>query len=292
VVALVAVALLALIGTSCASLGGKPVAAHHAGNGGHRSHRYGTGVSRYPATHHRKNHKMEAKSPSKKNRSHTPPPRPATASARPHHGSSEVTARVTRVVDGDTIYVMLHGRETDIRLIGIDTPETVDPNSPVMCYGPQASAFTHRELDGATVRLGFDAERHDYYGRTLAYVYKNGRMFNLALVRNGYARAYPYAPNTSYAGLFEAAQSTARSGRDGLWGACRYFGAPLHRTPDRSATNTTSQSSNCNPNYSGACIPNSSADLDCSDVNATNFRVVGDDVYAFDGDGDKVACES
>ena len=77
--------------------------------------------------------------------------------------------RVTRVVDGDTIEVRLGGRVEDVRLIGVDTPETVKPDTPVQCFGPRASHFTQRRLDGRRVRLVFGAERRDVYGRLLAY---------------------------------------------------------------------------------------------------------------------------
>lgn len=167
-----------------------------------------------------------------------------------------------------------------------------------MCYGPAASEFTDASLEGTTVRLRFDAERVDRYGRTLAYVYEHGRLFNLTLVRRGYARAYPYAPDTRYAARFAAAQATARADHLGLWHACPYFGSPLHRTGSSGQSSSSAAAGGagpghrCNPNYSGACIPDSPSDLDCPDVGATDFRVVGRDVYGFDGDGDGIACES
>ena len=85
------------------------------------------------------------------------------------------SARVLRVIDGDTIEVSIEGSEEDVRYIGVDTPETVKPGAPVECYGPQASAANHRLVEGRTVRLVFDRERRDAYGRLLAYVYARGR---------------------------------------------------------------------------------------------------------------------
>ena len=73
-------------------------------------------------------------------------------------------AQVTRVVDGDTVEVRFGGREEDVRLIGVDTPETVKPGTPVQCFGPQASDFSHRQLEGQWVRLVFGVERRDVYG--------------------------------------------------------------------------------------------------------------------------------
>ncbi len=80
-------------------------------------------------------------------------------------------ARVVRVVDGDTIEVRIGGRDEYVRLIGVDTPETVKPDTPVQCFGERASHFTKRRLTGRRVRLVFGVEPRDVYGRLLAYVY-------------------------------------------------------------------------------------------------------------------------
>src|SRR5689334_2887480 len=92
------------------------------------------------------------------------------------------SAVVTRVVDGDTIEVWLDGRTEDVRYIGVDTPETVKPGAPVDCFGPQASAFNHRLVEGKRVRLVFDVELRDVYGRLLAYVYLGDRFVSAELV--------------------------------------------------------------------------------------------------------------
>jgi micrococcal nuclease len=137
------------------------------------------------------------------------------------------SARVVRVIDGDTIEVSIDGTDEDLRYIGVDTPETVKPGAPVQCYGPQASAENHRLVEGRTVRLVFDRERRDVYGRLLAYVYtrprgdsERSRFVNAALVRDGYARTLTIAPNTAHASALRRLQARAgRAGR-GLWGAC------------------------------------------------------------------------
>ena len=129
-------------------------------------------------------------------------------------------AQVTRVIDGDTIEVRIGGGEDEVRYIGIDTPETVKPGTPVQCFGPQASSENHRLVDGRRVRLVFDRERRDVYGRLLAYVYTGGDFVNARLVRDGYARTLTISPNTAHAGLFHRlAQDAGRTGR-GLWGVC------------------------------------------------------------------------
>ncbi len=129
-------------------------------------------------------------------------------------------AAVTRVIDGDTIEVRIDGRQDDVRYIGIDTPETVKPGTPVQCFGPQASARNHRLVEGRRVRLVFDRERRDVYGRLLAYVYVGGDFVNARLVRGGYARTLTIPPNTAHAGLFHRlARAAGRAGR-GLWAVC------------------------------------------------------------------------
>lgn len=139
---------------------------------------------------------------------------------RPASSGSRVAADVTRVVDGDTIAVSLDGRDEEVRLIGIDTPETVDPDEPVQCFGPEASALTHQLLTGRRVDLEFDAERRDVYGRLLAYVYLDGRLVNAMLARRGLARTLTIAPNDSMAPLFERLVADAAAADRGLWGAC------------------------------------------------------------------------
>jgi micrococcal nuclease len=140
--------------------------------------------------------------------------RGASASGRSVH------ARVTRVIDGDTVEVGIDGREDEVRYIGIDTPETVKPGTPVQCFGPQASVLNHRLVEGRTVRLVFDRERRDVYGRLLAYVFVGGEFVNARLARLGYARTLTIPPNVAHAGLFHRlARSAGREGR-GLWGAC------------------------------------------------------------------------
>lgn len=137
-------------------------------------------------------------------------------------GPRSVRALVTRVVDGDTVEVRFGGGEEDVRLIGVDTPETVKPGTPVQCFGPQASAFSHHLLEGRRVRLVFGAERRDVYGRLLAYAYLDGRMANAELLRRGLARTLTIPPNDRFAERFARLQmGAARAGR-GLWGACGF----------------------------------------------------------------------
>ena len=117
------------------------------------------------------------------------------------------TVKVTRVVDGDTIIVDLNGVEERVRLIGIDTPESVHPDaSRNLPEGKVASEFTKSRLEGKEVKLEFDVQERDQYGRLLAYVYIDGVMFNKTLLSEGYARIATYPPNVKYVEDFTAIQ--------------------------------------------------------------------------------------
>jgi micrococcal nuclease len=145
---------------------------------------------------------------------------PARASAAPGEGT------VVAVVDGDTVRVHLGSGTETVRLLGIDTPETVHPTKPVQCFGPEASARTKALLPkGTVVRLERDVEARDRYGRLLAYVRRSdGTFVNLALVEEGYARTLTIAPNGAYADDFAAAARGARDASRGLWRACAQEG--------------------------------------------------------------------
>lgn len=133
-------------------------------------------------------------------------------------GSRTVT--VLRVVDGDTILVRSSRGKERVRYIGVDTPESVKPNTPVQCYGHEASNYNRSLVAGRQVRLVPDHEAQDKYGRTLAYVYLGGKLVNAELLRLGYARTLEIAPNTSKARYFASLESVAIRTNKGLWKAC------------------------------------------------------------------------
>ena len=143
-------------------------------------------------------------------------------------GSSELRpgqrldGRVTKIVDGDTIHVLIGNRREKIRYIGVDTPETHKPGTPVQCYGRAASAFNARLLAGRRVELRTDAETRDRYGRLLAYVYRrpDGLFVNAELVRRGFATILTIPPNVAHAEEFLRLQRAAREAGRGLWTAC------------------------------------------------------------------------
>jgi micrococcal nuclease len=133
------------------------------------------------------------------------------------------TAVVVRPVDGDTVVVEVDGQEESVRLIGIDTPESVAPDRPVECYGAEAKARTAELLpEGTVVRLERDVEARDRYDRLLAYVVRDADdvLVNLVLVEEGYAEAIAYPPNVARQADLDRADADARAAGRGLWPVC------------------------------------------------------------------------
>lgn len=125
--------------------------------------------------------------------------------------------KVTRVIDGDTIEI--EGGEK-VRYIGIDTPETVDPDRPVECFGPEATQKNKELVEGQTVRLEKDTTNRDKYNRLLRYVYVGTNFINLELVKLGFAKSVAYPPDLQHQSEFSAAQIEAQKSNLGLWKAC------------------------------------------------------------------------
>ena len=138
------------------------------------------------------------------------------AGRRGSEGGDHDTGRVTRVVDGDTIVV---GDER-VRLIGIDTPESVKPGTPVECFAREASAEMKRLVAGRSVRLVLDVDERDPYDRLLAYVYVGKTFVNAEMVRRGYATVATFPPNVRHVDEFVRLQREARRDGRGLWSAC------------------------------------------------------------------------
>jgi micrococcal nuclease len=151
----------------------------------------------------------------------TAPGRPRTVPVP--GGGSGLAATVDHVVDGDTVDLRIAGQPERARLLGIDTPETVKPNAPVDCFGPEASARTKALLPaGTTVVVQRDREARDRYGRLLVYLWRRSdRLFvNGSLVSDGFARTLSIAPNTSHQADLAARASAARAAGAGLWATC------------------------------------------------------------------------
>lgn len=129
---------------------------------------------------------------------------------------------VSRIIDGDTIDVLLDGNTTRVRLLGINAPESVDPRRPVQCFGKEASAYMYTLLRGHAVRLDFDPsqDRYDKYGRLLAYVHRDDGLFvNDVMINNGYAYEYTYISPYQFQKEFKQTEQAARAASRGLWAA-------------------------------------------------------------------------
>ena len=130
---------------------------------------------------------------------------------------------VVRVIDGDTVDVDLDGSRERVRLIGVDTPESVARDRPIQCYGVEASDRTKELLpEGTAVRLERDEVSRDQFGRLLAYVYRadDDLLVNLELIEGGFADAVTFGDNEALYDTFVAAEAAARAGGVGLWSAC------------------------------------------------------------------------
>lgn len=230
-----------------------------------------------------------------------PPTETPVPTATPVPGPELTEVQVLDVVDGDTLKVMWAGQSVSLRLIGVDTPETVHPTEPVGCFGPEASAFTRQMIERAGWRalLEKDVSETDQYNRLLRYVWlphpDGTRFLNEELVAQGYAQVVTFPPDVKYTDLFLERQREARENGRGLWGECGAFGVPLVTptpVPQEPVPPPPPAGGNCDPSYPDVCIPPPPPDLDCGDISERRFRVLPPDPHRFDGDGDGLGCES
>lgn len=214
-------------------------------------------------------------------------------------------ATVVRIVDGDTIVVGIDGKNVKLRYIGMDTPEEVDPNTPVEPLAAQAAAANASLVSGKTVYLERDVSETDRYDRLLRYVWlkdgSNWTLVNLKLVQLGLAKAVSYPPDTKYDSVLAAAQGSAQTSSLGIWGQPVSPTAGLTPAPAVKPTprptppptpKPTKKPSSCHPSYT-PCLP-IVGDLDCADVRALGkapVEVIGPDDYRLDRDGDGLGCE-
>lgn len=222
------------------------------------------------------------------------------------------TGTVSRVVDGDTLDVILaSGKKERVRLIGIDAPERG------ACYFSQATARARQLALRKRVTLRGDPTQatRDRNGRLLSYVLIGGRVeLGLTLIQQGLGRVYvssrPFARLSSYRRAEAAAKASAR----GLWASCGTK-VPLVPTPPPTTTTitptqppiiptippvttaavpptTTTPSGGCHPSYPTVCIAPPPPDLDCGQIPHRRFTVLPPDPHGFDGNKDGVGCES
>ena len=148
-------------------------------------------------------------------------PETSTLAIHTSTNSSSITFyTVSKVIDGDTLELQLGDKIEKVRLIGVNTPETVDPRRKVECFGREASDYAKKILTGQKVSLEFDPsqDQRDKYSRLLAYLYlEDGSLFNLDLIKAGYAYEYTYKKPYLYQSQFQSAEDQAQSKQLGLW---------------------------------------------------------------------------
>ena len=213
--------------------------------------------------------------------------------------SSSKMYRVTSVIDGDTLKVTLDGLTVTVRMIGIDTPETVYPSKPVQCFGREASENAKTLLTDAVVHLEFDNSQgiHDKYGRLLAYVFlEDGTNVNEYMIAEGYAYEYTYSVPYKYQHAFKEAEISARVQKKGLWanGVCD----ELQKTdsPATAQTQPVTDPHTMKLNETYTCTTNT--------YNCSNFSLQSDaqkvfdmcggatnDIHKLDSDKDGMVCE-
>jgi len=164
--------------------------------------------------------------------------------------ATEKAYNVVKVVDGDTIDVSMDDKVERLRLIGINTPETVDPRKPVECFGKEASNKAKDILFGKKVFLENDGSQgeRDKYGRLLRYVFlEDGTSFNLLMIKEGYAYEYTYSLPYKYQTEFKQAQKEAETNKAGLWGnTCNGKNAPVITSPSSEGSGSCTIKGNIN----------------------------------------------
>lgn len=136
---------------------------------------------------------------------------------------TKILAQVMKVVDGDTIRVLIDNKEDTVRLIGIDSPEVLDDQKPVQCFGKEASDRAKKVLTGKKISLEFDPTQgdRDEYQRLLRYVFVDDLSFNKLMISEGYAREYTFKGRVyKYQSEFIQAEKKAKENNKGLWNSC------------------------------------------------------------------------
>jgi endonuclease YncB( thermonuclease family) len=174
----------------------------------------------------------------------TTAPQPTKTIVAVQQPTSQTEYSVVSVVDGDTVKVSINGTTETLRLIGLDTPETVDPRKTVQCFGKEASNKAKELLTGKKVRIEKDATQgdKDKYGRTLAYIYVGDIFYNKYMIEQGYAHEYTYNTPYKYQAEFKLAQKTAETNKAGLWSPSTCNGVTT--SPAKVTTVTTSTEGN------------------------------------------------
>lgn len=200
-----------------------------------------------------------------------------------------IPATIDRVVDGDTVHIILNGKEESVRLLLVDTPETKHPNLPIQPYGTEASQFATETLtEGTQIQLEYDGPKRDKYDRLLAYIWVDGELFNQLLLEEGLARyAYEYDPPYTHADRLNQSENEAKEAKRNIWSVDGYVTEDGFTTVDIDETTNEKRETE-----------ETSVDIyykNCSAVHSANASPIskGDPGYGkhLDRDGDGVACE-
>lgn len=167
------------------------------------------------------------------------PSKSVTKTVKPKPSHKFIVATVTEVIDGDTIKINLKGKEEKVRLILVDTPETKHPNKPIQPFGKEASQFTKDQLEGKEIEIEPGVQERDKYGRLLAYVYLNSKMFNKTLIEKGLARVTIYPPNTKYLDEFKSIETEAKKKGIGIWSIENYVHEDGYYTQHKPISNNS-----------------------------------------------------
>lgn len=216
--------------------------------------------------------------------------------------STESLYRVTKVIDGDTLTITKDNKNVTLRLIGLDTPETVDPRKEVQCFGREASDKAKEVLTGHRVRIEADPSQGtlDKYGRTLAYLYlEDGTLFNKFMIENGFGHEYTYQTPYKFQQEFKTAEKLAREGKRGLWNeaSCAPAATKVEATQKTKGTLPVESTLSIPPTGNYICSKNA---YNCSDFKTqaeaqAAFMACGgttNDIHQLDRDSDGSVCES
>lgn len=230
----------------------------------------------------------------------------------PTLATQEIYYVVTKIIDGDTLSIDINGIKETLRLIGINTPETVDPRKPVECFGKEASAKANELLSGKRIRIEKDPTQgdRDKYGRLLAYVYReDGLFFNKKMIEEGYAYEYTYNLPYKYQAEFKEEQRMAKVAKKGLWapGVCETAQVIPTPSPVASPAVTTSPPAPPATTPTPVPVPTPSGNYVCTydAYNCGDFSTYTEaqsvyescggsshDIHRLDGDKDGSVCES
>ncbi len=202
-------------------------------------------------------------------------PTPDSALPMPPMPNGLIAGQVVGVVDGDTVDVQINGAVERMRLIGINTPETVDPRRPVECFGKEASEHAKQLLSGQQVLVESDPSQdtRDKYGRLLVYVWlPEGRLFNLQMIVDGYAYEYTYDNPYKYQATFKQAEAEARSAERGLWSPATCAGGAQPISPEPTAQPGAAARVDCHATPSGPA-PNTPVAIVSIDKDAETVRL-------------------